>query len=160
MKKPQLRIIFCLTKKDESDLDFDFISEKLNLTPTETSSPSLSKGRINCKSDNYSLEELNGLTLIANENSSYQILKNAFWSLESDVSYSWSFDELLHWLKIQLFGKEEQIIKLCKEKNLFVSLIMKVKTKSNNLPELSFSNQNIKFISSIGASMQFDLSLY
>lgn len=157
---PKIRPVFLLTKNDSTDFDRDAVTQRLCITPTRTSAPTLSKGKLNCDVDICEVErELTGITILPAAAPPYQMLKHAYWSVELPKIETWSLDEPLRQLEQILRGKEYEILDACKKYNLFADLIIRVFAESNSMPELTLSSKSVSFWASMGVSIGFDFYL-
>lgn len=156
---PKIKLVFVLTKNDSADFDRTKITQCLDILPTTTAGPTVSKGSLNSSLSVEQLEkELPGLSIITSSQP-YKILKHAHWSLEMPVIECSGIEEPLDNLKRLLYGKEFAILALCKNYNLSADLIVRVYAESNNMPDISISKDNIAFLSATEMSITFDFCL-
>lgn len=156
----QVKLIFILTKNDSTDFDRDAVTQRLCILPSEATAPTLSKGRLNCDADVCEIErELSGITILPAPSPPYQMLKHAYWSVESPKIECWGLEEPLQQLEQILLGKESEVLHVCKEYNLSADLIVRVFAESNNMPELTIPSSSISFWASMGVSIGFDFYL-
>lgn len=158
-KIPIFKIVFSLVKADVDDFERETLSKILNLIPTETSPPTLSKGRLYCNNVADAQKELSGITVLVSDEQPYKMIKNAFWRIELPKVKSFCIEEPLEELKQIVLGKEEMIVKLCQDYNLFVDLAVNIYANSNNTPVMSLSAEDIFVLARIKASIHFDLHL-
>ena len=157
---PQIRLIFVLTKKDSSDFDRDSVTRHLCINPSKTSAPIVSKGRLNCDVKIPEIEkEFSGLTILSSDSPPYKMIKHSYWSIELPKIESWDLRTPLQQLEKILIGKEHEILKVCRDYDLNADLIVRIFAKSQNMPELTISNDSLSFWTSIGASIGFDFYL-
>lgn len=156
----QMKLIFILTKNDSTDFDRDAVTQRLGIMPSEATAPTLSKGRLNCDADICEIErELSGITILPAPSPPYQMLKHAYWSVESPKIECWGLEEPLQQLEQILLGKESEVLHVCKEYNLSADLIVRVFAESNNMPELTIPSSSVSFWASMGVSIGFDFYL-
>ena len=154
---PLLRPVFSLTKKDLDDFDREEVTHLLLITPTETSSPMLSKGKVVCGPNIQEISnELTGLTILPAVAPPYQMIKHAYWSIEMPKIESWCLEKPLKQLEHIFFGKESEVLHVCKKYNLSADLIVRVFAESNNMPELTIPSSSVSFWASMGVSIGFD----
>lgn len=157
---PQIRLIFTLTKNDSNDFDRDDVTRRLGITPSKTSEPIVSKGKIFCESDIHEVEcELPGITILPTEKLPYQMLLHAHWSVELPKIKCWELSEPLEQLEKLFMGKELDVLNVCKEYNLSADMIVRVFAESNNMPELRVDYSSLSFWASMGVSLNFDFYL-
>ena len=157
---PQIRLIFILTKNDSTDFDRDAVTQRLCIMPSKEAAPTLSKGRLSCDADIREIErELSGLTILPAASPPYQMIKHAYWSVQLPKIECWGLDEPLQQLEQILFGKESEVLNVCKDYNLSADLIVRVFAESNNMPELTIPSSSVSFWASMGVSIGFDFYL-
>ena len=154
--KPLIKVEFLLTKKDELDFDREKISQLLQITPSRSSPPILSKGTVRCDDYRTTKDAFKGITIVNEGNQPYPLIINASWSKEIIIS-TWSIEDAMCKLIEELFGKEKIIVDVCKENNLFVSVIFRIYVTDEIFPELSFSKESIDYLCSLGACVDFDI---
>lgn len=150
---PQVRIIFVLTKKNSDDFDYNAVTERLGIIPTEVSGPMLSKGKISCD------RGMKGITVLPSQEAPYPFVKHAFWSIELPKTDSWSLDDPLHQMEGILAGKEMEIQRICKDYNLEAELVIRIFALSNSMPEIQIASDSISFWNNVGTSINFDFYL-
>lgn len=155
---PLIKVVFLLTKKDEFDFDREKISQLLQIAPSRSSSPVLSKGTVRCDDNHTSKDSIKGLTILKEGKQPYSLIINAFWSRDIIIK-SWSLEDAMGKLAEELFGKEKMIVNICNENNLFASVIFRIYVTDENLPEISLSKESIDYLYSLGACVDFDLQL-
>lgn len=159
-KIPQIRVLFILTKKDSIDFDRDAVTQRLGILPSKTHAPTMTKGMLTCDLAVEEIEkDLSGFTIISAEKPPYKMLKHADWEVESPKVESWDLEEPLQRMEEIFEGKAGEVSAICKDYNLYADLIIRVFADSNNMPELVFSNPQISFWASMGASISFDFYL-
>ena len=156
----QMKLIFILTKNDSTDFDRDAVTQCLCIMPSETTAPTLSKGRLNCDEDICEIErELSGITILPAPSPPYQMIKHAYWSIETPQNECWELEESLQQMEQILLGKESEVLHVCKEYNLSADLIIRIFAESNNMPTLTIPNSSVSFWASMGVSLGFDFHL-
>ena len=128
----------------------------LQITPSRSSYPVLSKGTVRCDDNHTDKDSINGLTIVKEGKQPYSLIINAFWSMEIIIS-TWSIEDAMCKLIEKLFGKEKIIVDVCKENNLFASVIFRIYATDETLPELSFSKKSIDYLCSLEACVDFDI---
>lgn len=157
---PLIRAVFTLTKIDLDDFNRDKVTRLLRINPTETSGPTLSKGRVVCDPNIQEISNrLTGLTIISAIQPPYQMMKHAFWSIEMPKIECWGLDEPLQQLERIFLGKESELLHICNDYKLSAELIIRVFAESNDMPDLTLSSSSVSFWASIGASIGFDFYL-
>ena len=156
----QMKLIFILTKNDSTDFDRDAVTQCLCIMPSEATAPTLSKGRLNCDEDICEIErELSGITILPAPSPPYQMIKHAYWSVETPQNECWELEESLQQMEQILLGKESEVLHVCKEYNLSADLIIRIFAESNNMPKLTIPNSSVSFWASMGVSLGFDFHL-
>ena len=156
----QMKLIFILAKNDGTDFDRDAVTHRLCIMPSETTAPTLSKGRLNCDEDICEIErELSGITILPAPSPPYQMIKHAYWSVETPQNECWELEESLRQMEQILLGKESEVLHVCKEYNLSADLIIRIFAESNNMPKLTIPNSSVSFWASMGVSLGFDFHL-
>lgn len=154
---PQISIILLLTKQDISDFDRNGVTQYLHIVPTETSEPKLGAGKVSYNSDMQEiLSELKGVTMLPLSESTYQILKHAYWCLELKKIKSWKVEEALQKMEDIIKGKELQIKNVCQKYNLNSELIIRVYAELEEMPEISIVNSKIVYWAQLGVDVCFD----
>ena len=143
-----------LTKKDDSDFDRDSISSILNICPTETNPPVLSKGKMFCRNIQEASKELKGITIIHSYEPPYKFIKNANWRFE--IPKCSNMDEALSRLKATLNGRENNFVDLCNQNNLHAELIITVYLKNGEVPNIYLSDDYISFFSALKVDICFN----
>lgn len=155
---PLIKVVFLLRKKDEFDFDREKISQLLQIEPSKTSPPVLSKGTVRCNDNHTEKDTFNGLTIVKEGTQPYSLIINAFWSRDI-ILKSWSIEDAMDKLTEELFGKEKMIVDICNENNLFASVIFRIYVTDENLPEIYLSKKSIDYLYSLGACVDFDIQL-
>lgn len=128
---PQIRLVFILSKNDSTDFDWDSVTQRLCITPSKASAPTLCNGRLYSDADICEVErELPGLTILPASSPPYQVLKHAYWSIELPKIECWELDKPLRQLEQILLGKGPEVLHICKDYNLSANLIVRVICRS------------------------------
>lgn len=160
-KTPSIRVIFNLVKKDRKDFDRDAISQSLGLKPSLSSGPKLGKGALRSIPDDCTAGvSLCGVSFIPSDDPPFQMVKHALWRIELPETESWSIDEPIHKMEEILRGKEEQILLLCREYNLFSNLRIQIHADPDTLPVLSIPGDSVKFWGELSTFIDLDLCAY
>ena len=88
------------------------------------------------------------------------MVKHALWRIELPETESWSIDEPIHKMEEILRGKEEQILLLCREYNLFSNLRIQIHADPDTLPVLSIPGDSVKFWGELSTFIDLDLCAY
>ena len=155
---PLIKIEFVLTKKDEFDFDREKVSQLLQNKPSRSSPPILSKGTVRCDDYRTTKDTFKGITIVNEGNQPYPLIINASWSKDV-VLKSWSIEDVLGKLVEELYGKEKIIVDMCKENNLFVSVIFRIYVTDEIFPEISLSKESVNYLNSLGACVDFDIQI-
>ena len=159
MKKAQtIKVEFHLVKNDMNDFDREEVSRILNIVPTYSSHPRISKGKMCCNDLEKVNREFQGLTIIQSSESPYNIVIHACWEFEILVQTN-SLQLALEKLKSCLCGKEELLERVCSEYNLTKEVIFRIYSKKAMMPELFLSKEDVKYLNHIGVSFGLDLQL-
>ncbi len=157
---PQIGLMFLLTKQDSNDFDRDAVSQKLHIVPTETSEPQVSEGKVNSNSNIQDIvSKLKGISLFPLSESSYQVLKHAYWCLDLFKINSWCLEEVLQKMEAIFQGKEVQVKDLCEMYNLKAELIIRIYADCAKMPEVSIVNEKVKYWAQMGVDICFDFYL-
>lgn len=158
---PQIRLVFMLTKNDDADFDRNAVTQCLGISPSKTSAPTLSKGKLQyVGSDIHEAEKaLFGFTILPAEAPPYRMLKHACWSIEFPKSECFSLEEPLQQAEQILCEKATAVRHLCEEYNLSSDLIIRIFAESNNMPELVLPENSVSFWAAMGATISFDFYL-
>ena len=157
-KTPIIKVEFCLIKKNEFDFDRESVSRMLGIIPTSSCPPKISKGKVCVDNSEETEKHLKGMTIIKSTQKPYKMIIHANWCVEFSVE-CYSLETALDKLKKILHKKENLLVNLCREQDLFVDLIFRIYTSPDNIPELSLSEEDISYVNSMGASISFDLQL-
>ena len=157
---PQIRLCFILTKNDSSDFDRWDVTRRLKITPSETSAPLLSKGKVFCDiDDSNDTDDLTGLTILKSSSPPYKMIKHAFWSVKFPKTECWELEYLLKNMEQLFCGKESDIRSVCEDYDLSADLIVRVFSESNAMPDLTISANSLAFWATMSASIGFDFYL-
>lgn len=158
--KPQIRLVFSLTKRDMEDFDRDSVTELFHITPTESLPPALSQSRIiHMPNPEIASKELIGISILPSSAPPYQMLKHACWSVRFPKVERWDLVDALYEFEQTFKGKETEVLSLCKENNLRADLFVRVFAECGNMPDLTIPDTSIAFFASMGVSVIFDFYL-
>lgn len=158
MKKTAIKVEFYLIKKDTNDFDREEVSHILNIVPTYSSPPRMSKGKMRCNDPREANGEYQCLTVIPSSKSPYEMVIHACWEFEILVQTN-SLQFALEKLKSCLCEKEELIEIVCNKYNLVREVTFRIYSTKGTIPELFFSKENIEYLSRIGVSFSLDMQL-
>lgn len=159
-KIPEIRLIFSLTKKDNTDFDRNDVTLRLGITPSRSSAPTLGKGKLISDGDIYEIEnELSGISILPASSPPYQMLMHAHWDIEFPKIECFELEKPLQQLEELLSGKGPEILQVCNEYDLTADLMVRVFAEANNIPVLALSHSSISFWASMGVSIGFDFYL-
>ena len=157
---PEFKIVFQLTKKDAADFDRDSVGRQLGITPSKTVGTELSKGLLAYAPSIESAEaELSGITILPASTPPYQMLKHAYWSVELPKVKSWELNKPLQKMEGIFGGKASNVRDLCDYYGLSASLIIRVFSEANGMPDLTLSNDALSFWASMNVDVKFDFYL-
>lgn len=157
---PKIRLVFSLTKNDNTDFNRNDVSLRLGITPSKSTAPTLGKGKLISEEDICEIEsKLSDISILPAPAPPYQMLMHAHWDIEFPKIECFELEKPLQQLEDLLSGKGPAILQICNEYNLRADLIVRVFAEANNMPVLTLSNSSVSFWSSIGASIGFDFYL-
>jgi hypothetical protein len=124
---PKIKVSFIISG---DDFNFDEVTERLNINPSKTR-----------KKNDFPLHDF----------------AHSYWALDtgkdSCKAVSWQFEKIMKSLE----GKESIIKQICIEHSLITTFVITIYMEDFDRPEISLTNENITFIASINAEVQFDL---
>ena len=151
---------FSLVKKDGEDFDREAVTSCLNITPTESAPPVLSKGLLNSEENMETISaDLPGITVFPADGPPYRYLKNAFWEIALPKRECWEIAEAIQDLEQNLRGKSTLVRKLCETFHLFAIVEIHIFAASNAMPVTELSQQDVAFWAGMGAQISFDFYL-
>lgn len=130
--KPLVGVNLFITGKDYEDFDVDAVTKSIGLLPTKTQKQQVLD---------------NGTK------------KPTYWLLSMKKTQELCIEDKIKELKRSLHGKEDIIYKFTKQNGLCVGLEVNIESKSDNLPEVFFSQEILTFACSINATVGVGLYL-
>lgn len=159
MRKTETKVEFWLKKKNSEDFDRNSVEQQLNIVFTDSKSPRVGNGVLNCEDLEEARKDMPGVTILSSDTPPYKMLLHAYLKLSFPRVVATSLDASSDMLMEFIRGKELQIINICKEYGLFACVIFRIYASFDNLPVISLREDVIKTLSSINVSVDFDLQL-
>ena len=88
-----------------------------------------------------------------------KMLKHAYWSVELPKVKSWELNKPLQKMEGIFGGKASNVRDLCDYYGLSASLIIRVFSEANGMPDLTLSNDALSFWASMNVDVKFDFYL-
>jgi len=153
---PVFRISFVLTKIDTEDFNRTEVSKRINLIPSNTSGPVMSKGKFVCSPEiQEGSNDFIGLTILPSSQAPYPIMKHAYWEISLPEIACWTFEEALSQFVSLLQDKSGEIIKICEDFDLRADFLVRVFGELNYMPEIRLTPKSLTFLASINSSIEF-----
>ncbi len=154
----RIRPVLWLTKMDADNMDWNNVTEQLDVRPTSAKGAALSKGRVMFY-DSARDEQLPGITVLPAKDSPYHpFIRHAFWSLEMDCMEDWHIESVLRELELLLQGKGNAIRNLCSQYNLEAKLELQVFCKGDEPAEITLSAKCMQYWATMGIELKIVIS--
>ena len=157
---PEIKINFYISKNDSEDFDRDNVTQQLKLSPTSTSQPRLSPGRVHTVTYEEAVEAMgDGITVLPSAEPPYPFLIHAYWSVVLPRMQTWSLEEPLREMEALLRERVDTVCSICDLYNLRLTLIITVYADANNMPIISIPRGSVSFWSIMKTEFKFDFYL-
>ena len=155
---PEIKIEFSLEKLDAEEMNWQTVTDRLGILPTQSSQPRLTKGTTARPWAKAEQEELN-LTLVPAGTEGYRVLVHACWTVTLPKVETWALEAPMAQMRKRFFGKAAAVRALCEEYDLAALLTVHIYADANTMPEVELSEADMAFWSSMGAKVRFDFAL-